>query len=252
MEIVDIVLFNGEMELLDLRVKILENVVDRFIIKEATHTFQGEPRDMVAHTYNHPKVSVYRVEFPLSMSTWERDRYQRGTIIDLRAYGCDENTIVMTSDLDEIPNPEAVTWLKENFNPDAFYAFEQRMFQYYLNVRNTSEPWAGTRACSLENYFKMDAETLRHSQHLCTTIEDAGWHWSFLGGVDTIKKKIQSYAHEEYDNEETLNKVAERMSNNEDIFNRGFVLETVPLDGSYPDYILSNQYKLSHLIRPLS
>ena len=41
-EIVDIFLFNNEMEVLDLRIKILEDVVDKFIIREATHTFQGD------------------------------------------------------------------------------------------------------------------------------------------------------------------------------------------------------------------
>jgi beta-1,4-mannosyl-glycoprotein beta-1,4-N-acetylglucosaminyltransferase len=154
----------------------------------------------------------------------------------------------MTSDLDEIPNPKAVAWLKENFNPDALYAFEQRMHQYYLNVVNVDEPWAGTRACSMLNYQKIDAETLRHSQQACMTLENAGWHWSFLGGEEAINKKITSYAHEEYDNEETLSQVKTRMMNLEDVFNRGFRLEKVEMDDSYPEYILNNLDKYSHLI----
>ena len=92
----------------------------------------------------------------------------------------------------------------------------------------------------------MDAETMRHSQNLCMTLPDAGWHWSFLGGEKQIEKKIRSYAHEEYDNEETIQKIKERMVNNEDVFNRGFQLKTVELDDSYPQYILDNQDKLSN------
>ena len=46
-QVVDIVLFNNELELLDLRVKLLEDVVDFFIVKEATHTFQGDPKELL-------------------------------------------------------------------------------------------------------------------------------------------------------------------------------------------------------------
>ena len=248
-QVVDITLFNNELELLDLRVKILEDVVDFFIVKEATHTFQGDPKELLSKAYNHPKVFTYVVEFSPGMDTWQRDRFQRGVQVDLTAYGINEDAIVMTSDLDEIPNPEAVEWVRDNFNPSAMYALEQRMHQYYLNVRNLSEPWSGTRICSMERYRLMDAETMRHSQHLCMTLPDAGWHWSFLGGEKQIEKKIRSYAHEEYDNEETIQQIAKRMLYNEDVFNRGFQLQTVPLDESYPKYILDNQDKLAHLIR---
>ena len=249
MEVVDIVLFDNELEMLDLRVKILEDVVDYFIVKEATHTFQGEPKEMLSQTYKHPKVFTYVVEFPLGMSTWERDRYQRGTQVDLRAYGIGEDAMVMTSDLDEVPDPKAVAWLRDHFNPDGMYALEQQMHQYYLNVHNLGEYWAGTRVCSMDRYRTMDAETMRHSQQLCMTLPNAGWHWSFLGGEEMIEKKIRSYAHEEYDNEETIQQIKTRMMYNEDVFNRGFELKTVELDDFYPQYILDNQDKLAHLIK---
>ena len=86
-QVVDIVLFNNELELLDLRVKILEDVVDFFIVKEATQTFQGDLKEVLSKTYKHPKVFTYVVEFSPSMSTWDRDRFQRATPVDLTAYG---------------------------------------------------------------------------------------------------------------------------------------------------------------------
>jgi beta-1,4-mannosyl-glycoprotein beta-1,4-N-acetylglucosaminyltransferase len=248
-EIVDIFLFNNEIEVLDLRVKILEDVVDKFIVREATHTFQGEPKECLASTYKHPKVFVSTIETPTALDTWERERFQRSFKINFEEFGIKENSIILTSDLDEIPDPKALLWLRDNFNSDAIYAFEQKMYQYYLNVRNLSEEWSGSRACSTETYLKYDAEFLRQRKDLCLTILDAGWHWSFLGGEEQIEKKIASYSHEEYDNEEVIKQIAKRMLNNEDVFGRGFTLQTVPLDDSYPSYILENQDKLSHLIR---
>ena len=247
-EIVDIVLFNNEIELLDLRVKILEDVVDRFIIKESIETFQGQPKECLASTYEHPKVQSFLIgSFP--GSTWERERFQRSIKVDLEAWVVSKDAIILTSDLDEVPNPEALKWMKENFNPDAMYAFDQKMFQYYLNVRNLDEEWSGTRACSVEKYNHIDAEYLRQSKHLCLLLPDSGWHWSFLGGFEAIKQKIESYSHEEYNNEETLSQITTRLFNNEDVFDRGFRLETVELDSSFPKYILENQEKLAHLIK---
>ena len=248
-EIVDIFLFNNEMEVLDLRIKILEDVVDKFIIREATHTFQGDLKECLANTYKHPKVFVSTIETPTALSTWERERFQRSAKINFEEFGIKKDSIILTSDLDEVPDPKALSWLRENFNTDAIYAFEQKMHQYYLNVRNFSEEWAGSRACSTETYLKYDAEFLRQRKDLCLTILDAGWHWAFLGGEEAIEKKIRSYSHEEHDNEETISQIKTRMLNNEDVFNRGFNLQTLELDGSYPDYILANQDKLAHLIK---
>ena len=250
-EVCDIFLFNGEMDMLDLRLNILDPVVDRFIIKEANQTFQGEPKEVISKKIDNPKVFTYEVQFTTGMSTWDRDRFQRGTIIDLRAYGIEDDAIIMTSDLDEVPNPDAVAWLKNNFNPNLIYAFKQKMHQYYLNVVNLGEKWAGTRACSLEKYNTINAEIQRHRMDMCTTIEDAGWHWSFLGGKDLVERKIRSYAHEEYDNEQTISQIEHRMEKLEDVFHRGFQLVAIPLDQNYPQYILENQEKLAHLIKAL-
>ena len=149
--VVDITLYNGEKFLLDLRREILKDVVDLFIVKQANTTFSGMPRELFEVDQDNTKTEV--IQFPEGLDTWGRDRYQRGYILDLEKYGVDDNWIILTSDLDEVPDPNAVAWLKDNFNEDEVYSFEQRMFQYFLNVVNLSEPWAGTRACSLNTYF---------------------------------------------------------------------------------------------------
>lgn len=249
MEVVDITLFNNELDILDLRVKILEDFVDHFFLLEATTTHQGGPKENLASTYEHPKVHVITFDFPQGMGNWDRVAFHRNYPIDFTSYGIGEDAIIVTSDLDEIPDPKAIAWLKDNFNPEILYSFEQKMFQYYLNVRNYSEEWNGTRACSVRMYKEWGSERLRNSQHLSMTFPDAGWHWSFLGGEKMIEEKIRSFAHTEYLNEDTLSNIKTRLMNNEDVFNRGHRLETVEIDETFPDYIRNNQDKLSHLIR---
>lgn len=249
MEIVDIVLFNNELHLLDLRVNIIGDIVDKIIVKEATHTFQGDLKECLASTYSHPKVFVETVEFPEGLTTWQKEHHQRAIPLDLKKYGIDNDAVILTSDLDEIPDPKALLWLKENFDPQQIYAFEQKMYQYYLNVRNLSEYWIGTKACSVNTYNRINAEILRSNPPVQTVLVDAGWHWTFLGGKDIIEHKIKSYSHEEHDNEETLSQIKIRMDNNEDIFNRGYKLEVVEIDETYPMYIQNNKDKLSSFIR---
>ena len=244
--VIDLVLYNGEKFLLDLRREILKDVVDLFIVKQGSTTFSGIPRDLFVSDQENTKTEV--INFPENLDTWGRDRYQRGYILDLEQYGVDDDWIVLTSDLDEVPDPKAVAWLKDNFDENEVYSFEQTMFQYYLNVVNTSEPWAGTRACSLSTYKQIDAEVLRQ-QYMTNVLPNAGWHWSFLGGKEMIEKKIKSYAHQEYNNDYVIDDIDKRMNENKDIFERGFNLKTVTIDDSFPEYIQKNQNLLSEFIK---
>lgn len=244
--VIDVILYNGEKFLLDLRREILKDVVDLFVVKQANTTFSGLPRELFAPDQDNTVTEV--ITFPEGLDTWGRDRYQRGYILDLEKYGVDDDWIILTSDLDEIPDPNALSWLKENFDEDEVYSFEQTMFQFYLNVVNTSEPWAGTRACSLKIYKSIDAETLRQ-QYMTNVLPNAGWHWSFLGGKEAVEKKIKSYAHQEYNSDFILNNIDRNMTENKDVFDRGFVLKTVAIDDSFPEYIVLHQDKLSNLIK---
>lgn len=246
MEVVDIVAFNNEFDMLDLRVKILEDVVDRFILKEGNITYQGGPKECLAYQYEHPKVTHMTVELPENSTPWQRDFYHMAYPVDLT--DIPKDSLILMSQIDEVPHPGAVEWLKNNFDDDTVYGFEQTMYQYYLNVLNLDEHWVGTRACGYNLYKSKNAQNIRYNIEP-KRIEDAGWHWTFLGGEEKIKEKIKSYAHNEFNNENVLSKVSERISNNEDIFDRGFQLQVVPIDDSYPEYIRNNQEKLSHLIK---
>lgn len=249
MQIIDITTFNNQIELLDLRINILKDVVDVFYIVESTKTHQGNPKEILGDGYSHPQLRVITLEFPEDLDNWGRENYQRAFQLDLSEF--DSDSIVLTSDLDEIPDPEALKWLRDNINPEVVYHFDQQLFQYYLNVQNTTEPWSGTRACSLDIYNNTNAEILRWGRHDWITLDlpKAGWHWSFLGGEKMIEQKIRDYAHAEYNNDHFLSQIKERMDSNEDIFGRGNILQVVDIDESYPQYIRSNRDKLSHLIK---
>lgn len=247
MEVIDIVTYNNESWLLDLRIKILEDVVDWFYVIEATQTHQGASKPCLRDTqeFSHPKLRVVTINFPDSLDNWGRERSQRAHKIDLSEHN--ENALVLTGDLDEIPDPKAISWLQDNYEKGQIYQFGQRLFQYYLNNENLTEQWYGTRACDVDSYYYYNGERLRWTDGL--RLEKAGWHFSFLGGVEVLKKKITEYAHAEFNNEQTLSSIEERMARNQDIFERGIELKTVKIDNSFPDYVVNNQDALKDWIK---
>ena len=81
-------------------------------------------------------------------------------------------------------------------------------------------------------------------------ILDGGWHFSFLGDVETISSKIKSYTHSEFDkkNFTDLDKINERIINMKDPYDRQKKLIKTLIDSSYPEYILKNQHNLTKFI----
>ena len=246
-KIVDVTLYNNELHVLDLRVNILQDVVDVFYVVQATQTFSGLPRKIL-ESYDHPKVKLVTIDFPDGLTTWDRDHYQRNYKVDVSGYSADD--IVLISDLDEIPNPDVVEFLRENFDETQSYSFSQIMHQYYLNNQNISEPWAGTRAVSVGKYLApiLVPQALRDTE-ANIGLANGGWHWSFLGDEEFLKAKIESYAHQEYNNRFTLDSIVYRKDDNKDIFDRGFILKTVELDEQYPKYVRENQELLAPYIK---
>ena len=65
-----------------------------------------------------------------------------------------------------------------------------------------------------------------------------------------IKQKIGSFSHTEHNNEQTLSNVSDNVKNNVDLFGRNISFEVVDIDDSeYPQYIMDNKEKYSHLIK---
>ena len=135
-------------------------------------------------------------------------------------------------------------------------SFRQRCFYYYLNGLCVSEnyavPWMGTTACQYSSF--LGGEKMRKSRgknkHV---VDDAGWHFSFLGGADAIALKIESFAHAEFDTSEIkdrsrLNKL---IGSGKDLFGREGKPDQlyIDLDDSFPRYLQDNLEKFKHLIK---
>jgi beta-1,4-mannosyl-glycoprotein beta-1,4-N-acetylglucosaminyltransferase len=287
--IYDCFIFFNELDLLDIRLNILNSVVDKFVLVEATHTHQRKPKplyfdinkerfkdfsDKIVHVVVEelsPKTfALWKSD--TTKGAWEMEIYQRNAIARGLKDCKSEDTIII-SDLDEIPDPGKI---KEFYKMPGFKAFRQRNFYYYLNCVSLSEDWYGSVMGHYGDMRKpQDFRSISKEMHArgtrllkdplyrffrclvnpdlrkkITPIENGGWHFGYLGSADHIVAKIEAFAHDEYNTHEFKDKstLQEKIKSGKDLFGRDLQYSFLELDNSFPDYIITNQHQLKHLI----
>ena len=129
--------FFNELDILKLRLHIMNPVVDRFVISEATETFSGNPKPLYYEENKEmfaefaDKIIHVVVDDTPPGYTHDRDTFQKNAV-GRGLKDCTEEDIIIFSDLDEIPNPEKIKEILQNFDRTKIYHFAQRLFYCYL------------------------------------------------------------------------------------------------------------------------
>jgi beta-1,4-mannosyl-glycoprotein beta-1,4-N-acetylglucosaminyltransferase len=247
---------------LDIRLNTLKDKVDKFIITEATKNHAGEDKKLNFKIENFPKFRdkiqyIVVDDLPVNVKPpkkgWHenhaRDQFQRNAIE--RGYkDFDDEDLIMISDIDEIPDPKKIN----EFNiKNKFACFLQKNYQSKINLLNiTNKNWPGTKICQKKNL-----KTPQWLRNLKTKkkpfwkifkkniqlINNGGWHFSFLKDPDSIRKKIISYSHQEFNKEEFTNidLIKKKISSGKDLFQRNISYKKVNLDETFPEYIINNK-----------
>ena len=142
MKIFDCFQYFNESHIADLRFHILDKYVDFFVIVESTVNHQGEAKELSFDIRNYSKFKdkiIYIVvdDTPESIKIPHEggeslvEQHQRNSI--LRGLkNCDDNDLVILSDVDEIPDLDKLNL----FNKKNYAVFSQRMFMYKINLLN--------------------------------------------------------------------------------------------------------------------
>jgi beta-1,4-mannosyl-glycoprotein beta-1,4-N-acetylglucosaminyltransferase len=156
-KIIDCITFFNENFIFDLRYKVLEEVVDQFIICESRYDHKGREKKLnfKKKKYDKKKINyiVLDKKFPKENNPWQNQAYQRDYMLKKLDY-LNENDYIFFSDPDEIINPK----LLKNFALNRKYGiFMQKCFNYKFNLFNPHEsPWQGTRVCMKKNLKSID------------------------------------------------------------------------------------------------
>ena len=260
MAIYDCFQYFNEDHMVDLRMNILNEYVDYFVISESNKTHQGEDKKINFDRNNFSKfkdkiifiVAKYDQEINFKKHVGGEspiEQHQRNSLIK-GLEKAQQDDLIILSDSDEIPDLKKLAEIKKG---KKFIAFSQKMFMYKLNLQNLDESnWIGSRITKKKNIKSMqELRNLKFKNYpfwridkLNQQIISGGWHFSYMQTPSQILNKIKSFSHGEF-NSENLSEtnIQEKILKNEDVFGRGTRLQKIEIDKSYPEYILQNKEK---------
>jgi beta-1,4-mannosyl-glycoprotein beta-1,4-N-acetylglucosaminyltransferase len=279
MKVFDVFPFFNELDILEIRLNILDPYVDYFILSEATKTFSGLEKPLFYQEnksrfekFNHKIIhNIVDDTTSSNLHAYQRDVFQKDKIKEVILDKIVDDDVIIWSDVDEVPNPEAIEDLKNYFEQNAIFHFAQENCMGYLNLVEVSgiirsmtpdwdygdkPKWLGTKIFGKSILEKYTLSELRSKQENEKNyrIFPGGWHWSYVGSEglsveDRVLKKIQCAAHVELNIEQIKENVS-RVKDNKDPLGRDYaVYNIVELNESYPKYILNNKEKFASLIK---
>ena len=245
MKIFDCFMYYDEELILDLRLNLLNDYVDKFIIVESSYTHSGETRKPLFDIKKYSKfknkiIYILLEDLPTDLfaidekdsidsknskfilNAVKRENLQRDTLVRGIKSAASED-LILVSDVDEIPDLETNN-LKDVKNK--IILFKQKFFYYKFNLELNNFPWYGSKACKKKNLispqwlrnvkdkiyplWRLDTLLSRKKYQNVRIIEKGGWHFSNLKTPADIEKKMKTYLHHrEYE----LNPIGEKKIN---------------------------------------
>lgn len=242
-KVYDLTQIFNELDLLEIRLNILDPHVDMFVIGQSRQTFSGKEKPLYfnkaderwskwAHKIIPVVVPNKDISDSFEMAAYQKD-YLRGAI----AY-CNFDDRIYYGDIDEIWTPQTEEGKLKQLN-----------YSYYLNNRS-SEEWQGTNTCLFGNLRNLNELRADHNNIL----ENGGWHFSNQGGADQIRKKLEAYDHQEMNTDENKQDLEFRMEHGIDYVGRRLDWQGKPFsmwldESDWPLYLKENKEQWKHLLK---
>jgi beta-1,4-mannosyl-glycoprotein beta-1,4-N-acetylglucosaminyltransferase len=258
--IYDTFTFFKELDLLEIRLHELSDVVDKFVLVEADRTQSNQPKPFY---YEENKerfkdywdkiiaIQVHGTErFWNPGNQWCIDNATRDMVLTEVQYAPDDMVII--DDSDTIPKASVIR--------DHVYAGPVRLAMwesyYYLNCLhyNGTAGWSASQLWKYKDIPDKASQIRAFRPGLVDAIvPDAGWHFSYIGGIEAIQQKVRAGSHfRECGLPELMDEghLAQVMMDGTDLFNRpNYSVVTVPLDERFPKYLLDNKDKFKQYIK---
>jgi beta-1,4-mannosyl-glycoprotein beta-1,4-N-acetylglucosaminyltransferase len=233
-KVYDCFTFFNELDILEIRLEEMSEVVDRFVLVEATQTFQGKSKPLYfnenrnrfskwLHKIEHIIIDFPEV-FPKTLHKepgWEREEYQRNAISQGLIHA-QPNDLIILSDVDEVIKADILKKVvKNSIYDNSIVMFIMPIFNFYLNLLEHNnwdicpkmiemknlKGFQKLRMIKFFNNKKSDPVGINHIKSRIRNfhrtgmyqkikiLRDSGWHFSSAGGYDNYVNKLQSYSH---------------------------------------------------------
>ena len=250
MKKIDICFFSNETDLLLKRFGYYKDSIDVFYVYESDKNFYGQDRDLM-----YPKISknvnvnveyiicsnFHKIDnskeiYSFSKGPWENEfkfrQYASNLIYDLN-----NDDIIAISDVDEFYNKD---FIMIHENPLTFMMSNNYFcFDYIQYSKSTNSKYLlpGTQLFTKNQYNKFKNTIWNGNENHCFDIQgmrnspfsgfkqliyDNAWHFSYFGGIQNIKNKLNNFSHSEYKFVANLSneEIQKKIDNFEDILGR--------------------------------
>lgn len=251
--VIDVISYNGEADMLELRLNMLGDLVDEFIIVEAPSTFGGLPKALtfdrerfakwnikyhvVDENYSHEEIEAARnSKYTGGDIRWMHEYMQKESLKKAMTHLQDEDTCYI-GDVDEL-------W--EHREPNGIEKLKLRVYTYFLNMTSTEEFWGPVR-CKYKDVKDACLNDVRNNISYRTP-DYQGWHFTNMGGLQAVKKKVEDNYNHVMFNDELIN--SDRLDRNfgvRDYIGRDFKLEID--ETQWPEYLKNNRQNYKHLLK---
>ena len=260
MAIFDCFTFFNELDVLEMRFKIMYPYVDHFVLIECTRNHHGEEKPLYfkenRERYNNYLDKIiyvlvedapdYKGETDMSIMNFTRNCIMRGLIGNAKP-----GDYIIVEDVDEVPNPKVLqklgeikvglyadrgSWkqkLRQHLRMWSMFSqqfmaigkendgypldllldytpvgLEYDFFYYFMNCKNKAL-WQGPYITKYEHMMMPHEPRELSYQRQLPLIRGAGWHFSYLGGLESVKAKLSALADPDPKIEQHIRKAKE-------------------------------------------
>jgi beta-1,4-mannosyl-glycoprotein beta-1,4-N-acetylglucosaminyltransferase len=165
-------------------------------------------------------IKVDKSKFKNCKTAWDREIIQKNSL-KLGYKDASDNDVIIISDVDEIINPEKINFIEKG----TYFRFEQIVFYFYCNYICILDPFIIKTIAVRGDFAKKNLPYYMRNSSIELSeirIKNGGWHFSYLGGINVINKKLERFSHQEFNSNAYKNEVNNfnKIIRGQDIFDR--------------------------------
>lgn len=218
--IFDTFMYNGEEDILDIRLNTLNSIVDKFIILESPTSHSLLPRNLEFEKQKERfrnfenKISYHAIDYCKNtnflLNDWAGRDVIQNILFDI--FNIKPNDIIIHGDLDEIPRVEFIkNILNSELNKPCTFMLDDRKLCLDLELRTEQHGrirgnFPGSilfRADLLNKYklywlrqIRLNGIVSGHDyKDTFELIENGGWHFGYCAGIDRTVDKFKFFCH---------------------------------------------------------
>lgn len=250
--IYDCFLFSGEVDLFQIAHAELSTLAVTHVLVQSAKTFTGKSKNYISHFQYFGEGNITRYveveDMPNDPDPWVLERFQRNAIMRGLVDAKDDDLVIIR-DADEVPSAAAIKAYNQG---NGVSSLVMDKFGYWLNCREGIQSWSRGKIMTY-GYLKNTTPDEVRNAGQDSVISNAGWHWSWLGDVNRLAEKFNSFSHQELNNDKWANpeKLKYKIETGQSLWGEDF-WQFISIDETFPKYVQDHQHDyLKHLIKQI-